>query len=116
MKYLKQFCLILAVSFAGELLHEVLPFPVPAGIYGIFLLFFLLQSGIVAVADIKEVSSFLITIMPVMFIPPAVGLIGSWSLVRASWGAYVIIAFISTLVVMAVSGVVAQFIVQKKEN
>lgn len=30
MKYLHQFLLILAISFMGELLKEVLPFPVPA--------------------------------------------------------------------------------------
>ena len=34
MKYLHQFLLILAISFMGELLKEVLPFPVPASIYG----------------------------------------------------------------------------------
>ena len=116
MKYLKQFCLILAVSFAGEILHDMLPFPIPAGIYGIFLLFSLLQLKIIAVADIRETSSFLITIMPVMFIPPAVGLIGSWHLVRASWLAYVIMAVASTIVVMAVSGLVTQFIIHRKES
>ena len=36
MKYLHQFLLILAISFMGELLKEVLPFPVPASIYGTF--------------------------------------------------------------------------------
>ena len=45
MKYLHQFLLILAISFMGELLKEVLPFPVPASIYGMVILFVGLLSG-----------------------------------------------------------------------
>ena len=42
MKYLKQFFLIIVISFLGELLHWVIPLPIPASIYGIILLFNLL--------------------------------------------------------------------------
>ena len=44
MKYLKQFTIILILSFIGEALHEILPFPVPGNIYGIVLLLFLLEN------------------------------------------------------------------------
>ena len=36
MKYLKQFGIILVLSFIGELLNHVLPLPVPSSIYGIY--------------------------------------------------------------------------------
>ena len=39
MKYIKQLAVILAVSFAGEGLNRLIPLPVPAGIYGIVILF-----------------------------------------------------------------------------
>ncbi len=39
MKYIRQLGIILLVSFLGELLHYLLPLPVPASIYGIVLLF-----------------------------------------------------------------------------
>ena len=39
MRLLKQFLIIIAFSFAGELLPALLPLPVPASIYGIILLF-----------------------------------------------------------------------------
>lgn len=32
MKYLKQFLMILAISFMGEVLHMLLPLPVPASV------------------------------------------------------------------------------------
>ena len=74
MRYLRQFSIILLFSLAGEALHALLPLPVPASIYGIVLLLACLMAGVVRVDAIREVSSFLIEIMPVMFIPAAVGL------------------------------------------
>ena len=79
MKYLIQFLIIIAFSFMGELLHYCLPLPIPASIYGIVLLFMALELKWIKVKDIRETSSFLIAVMPVMFIPAAVGLIDSWS-------------------------------------
>ena len=38
MKYFKQFLIILSVSFLGEVLHALLPLPVPASIYGLVLM------------------------------------------------------------------------------
>ena len=70
MKFLIQFMIIIAFSFLGELLHYFLPLPIPASIYGIVLLFVALELKWVKVKDIRETSSFLIAVMPVMFIPP----------------------------------------------
>ena len=38
MKYVKQIGIILGVTLAGEALSHFLPFPVPAGVYGLFLM------------------------------------------------------------------------------
>ena len=38
MKLLYQFGVILTITFLGEVLHMVLPFPVPASIYGLVLM------------------------------------------------------------------------------
>ncbi len=82
MKYLKQFGIILAFSFLGEVLNYILPLPVPASIYGIVLLFICLMSGLLHVEDVAVSGYFLIEIMPIMFIPATVGLINSWSIRR----------------------------------
>ena len=47
MKYVKQIGIILGVTLAGEALSHFLPFPVPAGVYGLFLMLTALMSGIV---------------------------------------------------------------------
>lgn len=113
MKFLIQFLIIIAFSFLGELLHYCLPLPIPASIYGIVLLFIALELKWVKVKDIRETSSFLIAVMPVMFIPAAVGLIDSWSSVSQAWFQYIIVTVISTFIVMGVSGMLTQYVIRK---
>ena len=55
----KQFTIIIMFSFIGEVLRALVPFPIPAGIYGILLLFLALERKILKIEDIEEVSSFL---------------------------------------------------------
>lgn len=116
MKYLIQFLIIIAFSFLGELLHYFLPLPIPASIYGIVLLFVALELKWVKVKDIRETSSFLIAVMPVMFIPAAVGLMDSWKSIGNSWLAYIVVTVLSTFIVMAVSGVVTQYVIRRNKK
>lgn len=104
MRYVMQFLIIVCFAFLGELLHRLLPLPFPASIYGIVLMFIALESKILEVRHIKEVSTTLIMAMPVMFIPPAVGLIETWANIKESWAEFLIITVLSTFVVIAVSG------------
>ena len=78
MKFLKQFLIILAISLIGEILKSVLPFPIPASIYGMVLMFILLLTGVIKLEQVRDAGKFLIEIMPVMFIPAGVGLMSSW--------------------------------------
>lgn len=116
MKYLKQFFLIIFISFIGEILHAVVPLPIPASIYGIVLLFTGLMTGIVPLESVKDAGAFLIEIMPVMFIPAAVGLIESWDLLSDKLLSYVVVIFATTFVVMAVTGIVTQKVIRGRKE
>lgn len=117
MKYVIQFLIIAAFALIGELLHWFIPLPIPASIYGIVLLFIALELKWVKVSDIREVSSFLIAVMPIMFIPAAAGLMESWGAVKSSVWEYTLITIVSTFVVMGVSGAVTQFVIWRgKKN
>lgn len=113
MKYITQFLIILAFSFAGEALHAMLPLPIPASIYGIVMLFVALQMKWVKVKDVREVSTFLIAVMPVMFIPAAVGLVDSWADIAGHLVAYVSVTVLTTFVVMGVAGLVTQRMIRR---
>ena len=89
-------------------MYAVLPLPFPAGIYGIVLLYAALSTGMLKVKHIKEVSTTLIAAMPVMFVPPAVGLMETWSSIRDVWPQYMFITIVSTLAVMAAAGWMTQ--------
>ena len=116
MKYIFQFLIIMIFAFIGELLNYFIPLPIPASIYGIVLLFLALELKILKVSDIEETSSFLIAVMPLMFLPPAVGVIESWDLIRQAWFPDVVITIVSTVVVMVVSGRVTQWFIRKGGN
>ncbi len=119
MKYLKQFCIIIAISFVGEILNKIVPLPIPASIYGIVILFTLLCTKVIKVSDVKEVSKFLIEIMPIMFVPPAAGLLETWGIVQTGLWQYLLLTVVSTVVVMVVSGLVTQLVIKsgrKREN
>ena len=116
MKYIKQFLIILAISFAGEILSSLIPFPIPASIYGIVILFVGLVTKLVPYESVKETGHFLVEIMPVMFIPAAVGLLGSWGIVKDSWIEYILLTIVTTILVMGVAGRVTQYIAKKGEK
>ena len=116
MKYMKQLAIILAVSLAGELIKQVLDLPVPASIYGFILMFVLLQLGIIREDSVKETGSFLIEIMPLMFIPGAVGILDSWPQMKDSWHILIFIVMITTVLVMAVAGKVTDWMISREDK
>lgn len=115
MKYVKQFVLILVISFLGEALKALLPLPVPASIYGLLLMLAALCLHVVKLEDVKETAKFLIEIMPLMFIPAAVGLTESWDKISPIVLELVIVTVLSTILVMAVSGRVTQFVIRHEK-
>lgn len=116
MKYVKQFAMILLVSFVGELLNYLLPLPVPASIYGLVLMLVCLLTGIIKLDAVRDTACFHIEIMPLMFIPAAVGLMASWSVIKENLLAYLVIAVVTTVAVMAVSGLVTQGVLKRNEK
>ena len=116
MKHLRQFLIILLFSFLGEGLNALLPLPVPASIYGLVLLFAALELGIIKLSAVEDAGKFLIEIMPVMFIPAGAGLVESWSALKPICVQVVVIMFVSTIVVMVISGRVTQFVIRRNRK
>ena len=113
MKFVRQFGIILGISMAAELLEGWLPLPVPASIYGLVIMLVLLMSGLLKIGDVKETADFLVEIMPLMFIPAAVGLIGSYHELDGILLPVIIVTVVTTVVVMAVTGRCAQRLIRR---
>ena len=116
MKYLLQFLLIGAFYYLGELLHELIPLPIPAAVYGLVLLFAVLCTGLLKLEHIEKAADFLLAIMPLMFIPAAVGLMDTWEIIAPSWLQFILVTVITTVVVMAVSGLVTQAVIRLRKR
>lgn len=116
MKHLSQITIIAAVSFLGELLHYFIPLPIPGSIYGLVLMFLLLLSGIVKTRHVKDVGDWLLTLMPIMFVAPLVGLIGSFEECSKFIIPIILTATVSTVIVMAVTGTVSQALIRLRDK
>lgn len=118
MKYMRECVIIFGITLAGELLNLLLPLPVPAGVYGLFLLLILLCSGILKLADIEATGNFLLDIMPILFIPASAGLIESYDAIKVILVPIVVISILSTIAVMVVTGKVTEAMLRlsRKKN
>ena len=108
MKYICQLGIILGVSFAGEALAWALPLPIPASVWGLVVMLALLILRVIKPEHIRDTAEYLISLMPLMFVPPTVGLMQSWGLLRDNWLSFLIAVTVITAIVMAVTGLVAQ--------
>lgn len=115
MKYLKQFAIIIVITFVGEALNQFLPLPIPASIYGLVIMLIALSTKILPLDKVKDVGKMLIQTMPIMFIPAGVGLITAWEKLSPIILPVVIITFVSTLVVMIVSGKLTEAIIKNNK-
>ncbi len=116
MKYLHPFLIILGFTMLGEALQRIVPLPVPASVYGIVLLFLALSCGLVKLEQVKEAGGFLTSILPILFVAPAVGILENWALIRESLVPMVLLVLASTALTFGISGRMAQAVLKKGEK
>ncbi len=113
MKYLSQFLIILGFTLVGEALQRIIPLPIPASVYGLALLFAALCLKIVKVEQVKDTGSFLVSIMPILFVAPAVGIAEDWHMVEDQLLPILLLVVGTTILTFGISGRVAQALMRK---
>ena len=114
--YLKQSAIIFGFTLLGEALHRLIPLPIPAAVYGLVFLFIALCLKLVKVEQIEKVSSFLLMILPLLFVSPAVNLLESWEILAPQVLSIVLLVVSSTILVFAVAGVISQLLCRKEDG
>lgn len=109
MKFAKELAIILGISFLGEILNQLLPLPVPAGVYGLFFMLALLCGKILRLEDVEGCGNFLLDNMSPMFIPAGVGIIRYREQLMQVGVPYLVINVISTFIVFIVTGWMVQW-------
>lgn len=110
MKYLKQALIILALTLAGELLAKAIPLPVPAAIYGFILLFAALCAGVLKPEAIDRTADFMISLLPLLFVAPAVGILEYLDILAPQILSFITIVAASTFLTFAVAGLMTQWL------
>lgn len=118
MKYMRQLLVITFIAFLGETLNHFIPLPIPGSIYGLVIMFAALNFRIIRLDQVNDTGKFLLEIMPVLFIPPAANLVGSWAALKEVLVPGTLISCITTVVGMVVVGLVTQAVIRhgKKEH
>ena len=104
MKYLTQFLIILGFTLTGEVLQRIIPLPIPASVYGLLLLFLALCFGLIKLEQVKETGAFLTSILPILFVSPAVGIVEDWGLIRDDLIPILLLLVASTVLTFGISG------------
>lgn len=115
MRFLKEIAIIFGITMMGEFLNYLLPLPVPAGVYGLFILLAFLCSGWVKLEEIEFTSNFFLDTMPLMFIPAGVALLNSAGELKGFLIPLTVITSVSTIFVMVVTGKVAQYMIRNSK-
>ena len=89
---------------------------VPGSVIGMILLFCALSLKWVRPGHVKKVSTFLLDNMMLFFIPVGVGLITSYTLLSRYMLAIIVASLVSTVLVIAVVGLVEQKLESKKRS
>ena len=116
MKYMKQIGVIVTIAFIAELLYFVIPLPIPASVYGMVILFVSLCLGIIKLEMVEDVADWILSIMPIFFIAPTVGLIEAFGDIEGQVIPLVLMCIVSTFVVTSVTGLTAQGIIRLRKK
>lgn len=100
----KGLVIIFGFLFLGEVVVELVNLPIPGNVVGMILLTFALVFKAVRLEDVEREAEFLVKNMSVMFVPPGVGIVLYWGLIKAQalpiFGA-LILSFFVTIILTA---------------
>ena len=94
----------LGFQFAGEGLARLFDLPIPGNVVGMAMLLLALLRGWVRVEWLQEAAELLLSYMALFFVPAGVGVMLYFDLIGREWLPIVLATFLSTFVVMAVTG------------
>lgn len=116
MKLLRELLVILVIYFAGEILTKFFKLPVPGNIVGMILLLILLCTDVEKLDTVDTVANFLLEHLAFFFIPAGVGILTSLVVIKDSFIRLLIICFISTIITIAVTALVVDFMTKEKNK
>lgn len=107
--YLRGCLLLVVFLLLGQGLHQV-GSPIPGSVAGLILLLLALCFGIVKLRWVERAARLFLRHMVLLFVPVTVGLMDAGPLLKQSGAALVVSLVVSLLVVLAVTGLLARWL------
>src|SRR5699024_1952293 len=101
-------------SLVGTWIKDLFNLSVPGSVVGLLLLFILLMTNVIKLEWIEDGAQFLISNLVFFFIPATVGVMNYFDLFKGKGILLILVVFISTILVMGISGLVSQYLVKNK--
>ncbi len=105
---MKGILIILAFLVVGEFLSYLTGGFVPGNIFGMVVMFLALQTKLVKEDSVATVCTLLTKNMTLMFLPAGIGLMAAYELIAENWISIVLNITVTTLIVMAVVGLIVE--------
>lgn len=115
MNYLKEFVILCVCLFLGAITRSIIDFPIPEAVYGMIYLFIALNFKILKTEDIKSTSDGILKNLAFLFVPAGVGIMANLDLIKGKILAIIILVIIGTIVSMALTGLIVQFLQRRKD-
>ncbi len=116
MKLFREAIIILGIYLLGEFISSILSLPIPGNILGMIILLVLLCTKIIKLEQIETISNFLLDHLAFFFIPAGVGLMSSVGIIKDTWLKLLIVCVSTTIIIIAITGLIVQFITKKSKN
>lgn len=116
MKVIIGFLILLVFYFAGQCLSYLIGGFIPGNIIGMILLFCALYFKLLDPERVRSISTGLTRNMAIFFIPAGVGLLESQDLLVKYWLSITITSAISTILVIAIVGIIQQKMETKRKS
>lgn len=116
MKIMMQLAIIFLICFIGEAIAAILPFPFPASVISMLLVFCFLLWGPLKVYHIHKQTDFLLDNMAFFFIPPAVSIVEHLHYMEGKLAILIFICFISIFTTFAITAWTVTAVMKLEEH
>lgn len=108
-----QIAIFVSVLFVSNILAMFMPksFPVPAPVWGLLILYFLLTTKIIKLHQVEKMSTFLISIIGFLFVPSGVQLYTHLEIIKSDGLMLILAIIISTVILLVVISYTAKFVI-----
>ncbi len=112
MKVIVQIAIVFAICLLGQAVVSILPFPFPASVMGMIILFLLLLFKVLKTEYIQAKTNFLLQNMAFFFIPSGVQLMENYNLLKGNVLKIFLVCIITMILTFAATAYTVTFVIK----